>query len=82
MWLLKCIKDLVSEIPSAVNESESKKLLKSAEKQFFLTFLSFWAKLSYKVILTRSAILGLLVNKLFADDENFRHSRENLPLPI
>ena len=41
--------------------NESQKLLKSAEKYFYPTFLSFWAKLSEKkLFLIRSEILGLL----------------------
>ena len=51
---------------------ESQKLLKSAEKQFYTTFLSFWAKLSYNnSLLVRCEILGLLVNTLTT---NYKYS--------
>ena len=63
--------------------NESQKLLKSAEKYFYPTFSSFWAKLSYKnLFLIRSEILGMLVNTLTANYEYSRSNRENLPLPI
>ena len=43
--------------------NESQKLLKSAEKYFYPTFSSFWAKLSSKkFFLMRSKILGLFDN--------------------
>ena len=62
---------------------ESQKLLKSAEKQFYTTFLSFWAKLSYNnSLLVRCEILGLLVNTLTTNYKYSRSNRENLPLPI
>ena len=63
--------------------SESQKLPKSAEKYFYPTFSSFWAKLSQqKLFLIRSEILGLLVITLTANYEYSRSNRENLPLPI
>ena len=64
-----------------VNESQI--LLKPAEKNCYLTFSSFWAKLSYKkVFLTRSENLGLPYNQLTANLEYTRSNRENLQLPI
>ena len=63
--------------------NEYQKLLKSAEKYFYPTFSSFWAKLSdRKLFLIRSETLGLLVKKLSANYEYSRSNRENLPLPI
>ena len=63
--------------------NESQKLLKSAEKYFYPTFPSFWAKLSQKkLFLIRSEILGLLANTLTANYEYSRSNRENLPLVI
>ena len=62
--------------------NESQKLLQYAEKNFYPTFWSFWAKLSKKrLFLIRSEILGLLDNTLIANYECFRINRENLPLP-
>ena len=47
MCLFKCITGLVSEKPIAVNVvNESQKLVQYAEKNFYATFSSFWAKLS------------------------------------
>ena len=64
-----------------VNESE--KFLKSAEKYFYRTFSSFWAKLSSeKLYLMISEISGLLVNTLTANYEYPRSNKENLSLPI
>ena len=58
------------------------KLLKSSEKYFYLTLSSFWAKMSKKnFFLTRSQILGLLLNTLTVNCEYSRSNRENLPLP-
>ena len=63
--------------------NESQKLLKSAEKYFYPTSASFWAKLSYKKsFLVKSDILGLLVNTLTTDYQYSRSNRENLPLPM
>ena len=63
--------------------NESQKPLISAEKCFFPTFSSFWAKLSFKkLFLTTSKILGQLVNTLPANYEFSRSNRENLPLEI
>ena len=62
--------------------NESQKLLQYAEKNFYPTFSSFWAKLSYKrLFLIRSEILGLFDNTLTANYEYSRIKRENLPLP-
>ena len=62
--------------------NESQKLLQYAEKNFYHTFSSFWAKLTYKrLFLIRSEILGLLDNTLTGNYEYSRISRENLPLP-
>ena len=62
--------------------NESRKLLQYAEKNFYPTFSSFWAKLSQKrLFLIRSEILGLLDDTLTANYEYSRISRENLPLP-
>ena len=64
-----------------VNSSE--KLLKSTGKDFYPTFSSFSARLSYKnFFLFRSQILGLLINTLTVNYEYSRSIRENLPLPI
>ena len=63
--------------------NESQKLLQYAEKNFYPTFSSFWAKLSYKrLFLIRSEILGLLHNTLTANYEYSRSNRENLQFPI
>ena len=63
--------------------NEPRKLLKSAEKHFCHTFLSFWAKLSLKKSFSiRSEILGLFFKTLTADDEYSGHNTESLPLPI
>ena len=62
--------------------NESQKLLQYAEKNFYPTFFSFWAKLSKKrLFLIRSEILGLLDNTLTANYEYSRINRENLQLP-
>ena len=62
--------------------NESQKLLQYAEKNFYPTFSSFWATLSYKrLFLIRSESLGLLDNTLTANYEYSRINRENLPLP-
>ena len=59
------------------------KLLKSAEKYFYLTFSSFWAILIYKkVFLIRSETLGPLDYTLTANYEYSCSNRENWPLPI
>ena len=58
-WKVLFLKTFGSE---RVNESQ--KLLKSAEKYFYPTFSSSWAKLSWKnSFLVRWEILGLLVNE-------------------
>ena len=63
--------------------NQSQKLLKSAEKYFYRTFPSFWAKFSEKKIVSiRSEILGLLDNTLTGKYEYSRGKRENIPLPI
>ena len=63
--------------------NESLKLLKSAEKYHYPAFSSFWAKLSEKkLFLTRSEILGLLVNTLTANYEYSCSNTDNLPLPF
>ena len=63
--------------------NESQKLLKSAEKYFDSTFLSFCGKLSYKkVFLIRYETLGLLVNTLSGNCDSSRSNGENLPSPI
>ena len=61
--------------------NESQKLLQYAEKNFYPTFSSFWAKLSSKrFFLIISEILGLLDNTLPANYEYSRINRENLPV--
>ena len=46
-WFLKCIKGHVSaNLFGSHRVNESQKLLKSAEKHFYPTLSSFWAKLS------------------------------------
>ena len=63
--------------------NSSQKLLKSTEKDFYPTFSSFSARLSYKnFFFFRSQILGLLINTLTVNCEYSRSIRENLPLPI
>ena len=63
--------------------NESQKLLKSAEKYFYLTFSSIWAKLSQKkLFLIRSEILGLLDTMSSANYEYSWSNRENLHLAI
>ena len=63
--------------------NESQKLLKSAEKYFYPTFSSFWAKLSLKkLFLIRFEILGLLVNKLTANYNNSGSNSDNLSWQI
>ena len=62
--------------------NESQKLLQYAENNFYPTFSSFLAKLSYKsLFLIRCEILGLLDNTLTANYEYARINRENLLLP-
>ena len=62
---------------------ESQKLMKSAEKNFYPTFSSLWAKLSQKkLFLIISEILGLLDNTLTANYGYSRSNRENLPFAI
>ena len=62
--------------------NESQKLLQYAEKNFYPTFSSFWAKFSKKrFFLIRSEILGLLDNTLTSNYEYSRISRGNLLLP-
>ena len=62
--------------------NESRKLLQYAEKNFYPTFSSFWAKLSKKrFFLIRSEILGLLDKTLTANYEYSPISRGNLLLP-
>ena len=63
--------------------NSSGKLLKSTGKDFYPTFSSFSARLSYKIFfLFRSRILGLLINTLTVNYEYSRSIRDNLPLPI
>ena len=62
-----------------VNESQN--LVKYAEKYFYPTFSSFWAKLCYFFLIT-SQSLGLLYKTLTANYEYSRSNRENLPFPI
>ena len=58
--------------------SESEKLLKSAEKNFYFTFSSFWAIVCKKnLVLVRSKILGLLVRRLTANYQSSGSNREN-----
>ena len=58
--------------------NEPQKLLKSAEKHFYPTFSSFWAKLSWrKLFLTKYEILRLLVNTLPPNYQYSRSNREN-----
>ena len=62
--------------------NETQKLLGSAEKNFYPTSLSFWAKLSEKkLFLIGCEILSLPQNTLIANYEYSRINRENLPLP-
>ena len=63
--------------------NETQKLVRSAEKSFYPTYSSFWAKLSSKKLFSiGSEILGLLDNTLTPNYEYSRINRENLPLPI
>ena len=63
--------------------NEPQKLLKSAEKYFYLTFSSCWDRLSQKkLFLIRSEILDLLDNMLSANYEYSWSNRENLHLAI
>ena len=63
--------------------NDFQKLLKSTEKNFYPTFSSVLAKLSYKkLILIRSEILELLLNKFTGNYKYSRSNRQNLPLPI
>ena len=63
--------------------NKSLKLLKSAEKYLYPTFLSFWAKLSQKKsFLVKSDILGLLANTLTANYEYSCSNTDNLRLPF
>ena len=63
--------------------NESQKFLKSAEKYFYLTFSSFWARLSQKkLFLIRSEVLDLLDNMLSANYEFSWSNRENLHLAM
>ena len=67
-------------ISERVNESQ--KLLQYAEKNFYPTFTSFKAKLSYKrLFVIKSEILGLVDNTLTANYLYSRINRENLQLP-
>ena len=62
--------------------NESQKLLQYPDKNFYPTFLSFWAKLNKKrLFLIRSEILGLLDNTMTANYQYPRINRENLPVP-
>ena len=64
-----------------VNSSE--KLLKSTGKDFYPTFSSFSARLSYKnFFLFRSWIIGLLINRLTVNYQYSCSIRGNLPLPF
>ena len=61
---------------------ETQKLVRSAEKNFYPSFLSFRAKFSSKKLFSiGSDILGLLDNTLSPNYEYSRIDRENLPLP-
>ena len=63
--------------------SQSQKLLKSAKKDFYANFSSFWTKLNYeKLFLLRSDIPGLLVNTLTTNLKYCHSNRETLRLPI
>ena len=83
MCLLKCIRDPVFENPSVpITLNMSQKRLKPAEKHFYPTFSSFWAKFSQtKSESVRSEILGLFVNTFTGDNEYYRHNREILLIP-
>ena len=85
MYLFKCITGLVSENPLAVTVLTSPKNSWNLQKSTFIILFhhSEPNKLSQKkLFLTRSEILGLLVNTLTADYEYSRGNRENLPLQI
>ena len=85
MYLFKCITGLVSENPLAVTVLTSPKNSWNLQKSTFIILFhhSEPNKLSQKkLFLTRSEILGLLVNTLTANYEYSRSNRENLPLPI
>ena len=61
---------------------ETQKLVRSAEKNFYPTFWSWWAKLSSKKLFPiGSEILGQLDKTLTPNYEYSRIIRENLPLP-
>ena len=63
--------------------NESQKLLKSAAKQFYSTFSSFWVRLSrQKVIFSWFEIWGRRINKFVPNHVYLRPNIERLPLPI
>ena len=63
--------------------NESLKLLKSAQKYFYYTFLSVSGNFqSKKAFLFRFEIIGLCVNTLSADYEYPRSNTDKIPLPV
>ena len=63
--------------------SGSPKLLKSAQKDFYLLVSSILDELSWKIsLLVCHEILGMFVNTLTADDKYYHHYMEKFAKPI
>ena len=81
MCSFKCITGLFLKPFRSKPVNRAQKHLRSAEKNFYQTFLSFSAKYrSGKVFPIVSEILGLLDNILTPNYKYSRINRENLPL--
>ena len=82
MCLFKCMQGLFLKPFRSEPIKDTKKLVRSAEKNFYPTFSTFWAKVNSKKLFSiGSEILGLLDNTLTPNYEYSRINRENLPLP-
>ena len=80
-WLLKCLKDPVSEHPLAFSALTGFKHCWNLHDGT-LILLTFWNKLRWKTsFIVRSEILGLLVKILTSDDKYSHHFRENFLQP-
>ena len=80
MWLVKCLKSLVSEHLATVSMLKSlKKCTKALPPYHFITL----AKIELENVRpSLSEILGVFVNTLTANDKYYLHNRKNLRKPI
>ena len=80
MWLVKCLKSLVSEHLATVNMLNSLETCTTAIPSYcFITLVKIRLD---NVHLSISEILGVLVNTLTADNKYSLRNREEIPEPI